>query len=200
MKTPRTAAVAVSLALLGALAACGGESDSPAPEVASDAPAPTHTDVDASFAQLMTVHHQTAEEMSGLAEINGGSQDIKDLAVNITDVRDTEVDAMTWWLKVWGEESAASAEANGLDYTSMQMDGLSPEEVMYQLGGLSGAEFDQRYLELMIVHHKNANNAAQKEIRDGANGDAIRLAEAIVATQNEEITTMETMQTALTGF
>lgn len=200
MKTTRITAAAVSLALLGALAACADPAPGPtqaatttAPAVAEDAPGVTHSDVDTTFAQLMTIHHEGAVEMASLAETNAGSPTVRDLASTISAAQEPEIETMTWWLESWGEDSAALASMNGMDHTGMQMDGLAQDEVMFELGGITGAEFDQRFLELMVAHHEGAIVMAQAEIDGGVNDEAVELAESIIAAQTAEIALMQGM-------
>ncbi|MEP7762840.1 DUF305 domain-containing protein [Sanguibacter sp. 25GB23B1] len=200
MKTTRITAAAVSLALLGALAACADPAPDPTqaattttPAVAHDAPAPTHSDADTAFAQLMTVHHEGAIEMASLAETNAGSQEVRDVATTIADAQTPEIETMTWWLDSWGEDSATRASQNGMDHTGMQMDGLAHEEAMFELGGLTGPEFDKRFLELMVAHHEGAIVMAQEEIDGGVNEEAVALAESIIADQTAEIALMQGM-------
>ena len=204
MNTTRLTALAVSIALAGALAACRDPAPRPcqaarttASAVAEDAPGVTHSDVDTTFAQLMTIHHEVAVEMASLAETNAGSQDVLDLAAAISAAQGPEIETMTWWLERWGEDSAALASMDGLDHTGMQMDGLTQDEVMFELGGITGAEFDRRFLELMVAHHEGAVVMAQAEIDGGVNDEAIELAESIVTAQTAEIALMQGMLTAV---
>jgi len=62
---------------------------------------------------------------------------------------------------------------------------------MASLQKLSGAEFERRWIELMIKHHEGAIDAAVLEVRDGRNGEAVHLANEIVDAQQAEIDTMK---------
>ena len=53
------------------------------------------------------------------------------------------------------------------------------------------------FLEGMVKHHEGAVEMAQTEISDGENPDAIKLAEAIVTSQQQEITVMKDLLTQL---
>lgn len=207
MNTPRLTAAVVSLALLGALAACADSASDAAPVAtastatstsasAQETPAPSHNDADTSFAQLMTVHHEGAIEMAGLANTNAATQEVVDLGLAISEAQEPEIESMTWWLDAWGEDSAehAAMDAGGaMDHAGMVMDGLSHEEAMLELTVLAGAEFDARFLELMVAHHEGAVVMAQEEVEGGLNEDAIALAEAIIAAQTAEIAVMQGM-------
>jgi hypothetical protein len=49
----------------------------------------------------------------------------------------------------------------------------------------------------MVKHHEGAVEMAETEIADGENPDAIKLAETIIATQQQEITVMKDLATGL---
>lgn len=193
-------AIVVSLTL----AACSG-AGSTAPGTtptgaASTAPAggdasATHNDADTMFAQMMIVHHQGAMEMADLAVEQAESEEIRSLAEGISAAQGPEMEQMTSWLETWGEEIAPMGGMDmGMD---MDMDGMSQEEAMAELASLSGSDFDRRFLELMIAHHKGAVEMAQTELEDGQDPQALALAEQIVADQEAEIAEMEEMLSTL---
>ncbi|MGC5077366.1 DUF305 domain-containing protein [Agrococcus sp. DT81.2] len=192
-------AIAVSLTL----AACsGGGSTTPSPaptSAASTAPATgdaseTHNDADTMFAQMMIVHHEGAIEMADLAVEQAESEEVRSLAEGISAAQGPEIEKMTSWLEAWGEETAPMG---GMDHGGMDMDGMSQEEAMADLESLSGGEFDRRFLELMVAHHKGAVEMAQTELQDGENPEALELAEQIIADQEAEIAEMEQLLTTL---
>ncbi|WP_342384347.1 DUF305 domain-containing protein [Agrococcus sp. KRD186] len=191
-------AIAVSLTL----AACsGGASTTPsaAPtSAASTAPAAgdaseAHNDADTMFAQMMIVHHEGAIEMADLAVEQAESDEVRSLAEGISAAQGPEIEKMTSWLEAWGEETAPMG---GMDM-GMDMEGMSQEEAMADLESLSGGDFDRRFLELMVAHHKGAVEMAQSELQDGENPEALELAEQIVADQEAEIAEMEQLLSAL---
>lgn len=192
-------AIAVSLTL----AACsGGESTTPsaAPtSAASTAPAAgdtseTHNDADTMFAQMMIVHHEGAIEMADLAVEQAESEEVRSLAEGISAAQGPEIEQMNAWLTAWGEEPTPMA---GMDHGGMDMNGMSQEEAMADLEGLSGADFDRQFLELMVAHHEGAVEMAQTELQDGENPQALALAEQIVADQEAEIAEMQQMLSTL---
>lgn len=208
MNTTRLTAAMLSLALLGSLAACAGSSASAASGTVSvstsapaqETPGPNHNDADTSFAQHMTIHHEGALEMAGLATTNAASQEIKDLALLITAAQAPEIETMTWWLDTWGEDSAervVTETAGALDHSGMLMGGLTHEEAMLELTGLAGAEFDSRFLELMLAHHEGGLVMAQEEIAGGVNDEAIALAQSIVTAQTADMALMRDLLTTV---
>lgn len=203
-----TAGGAVALALT--LAACGGGTDEPADPAAEPAAttgeSPTaassgtaadgevdaaHNDADTMFAQMMIVHHEGAIEMADLAVENAESEDVRTLAEGISAAQGPEIEQMTSWLEAWGEDTEPMGGMEG--HGGMDMEGMSQEEAMGELEGLSGAEFDQRFLELMTAHHEGAVEMSETELADGENPQALELAQKIIDDQEAEIAEMQQM-------
>ncbi|PFG32412.1 DUF305 domain-containing protein [Sanguibacter antarcticus] len=194
----RIAAFAASLTLATALAACGdaapeAESTPAAQETSQEAAEVAHNGADTEFAQMMIVHHEGAVEMADLAATNAESEEVKDLATEISAAQGPEIDTMTSWLESWGEETSPDDGMEGMDHGDMEMEGLDQEAVMAELGALTGTEFDRRFLELMTSHHEGAVGMAQEELDSGENADALVLAQTIIDAQTTEIATMQGM-------
>ena len=69
---------------------------------------------------------------------------------------------------------------------------MSPQQ-LDELAATNGAEFDHRFLELMIAHHEGAVRMAETELARGSAPEAKKMAENIVRTQREEIDTMRAL-------
>lgn len=182
---------AAAIALVAA-GCSGGSSDGSMPGMdmggdtaTTSAPASDFNSADVAFAQGMIPHHQQAVEMAALAETNASSQEVKDLAMQIREAQDPEIEQMTAWLTEWDQPT----EMAGMD--SMAMDGMMTDSQMSDLETASGTEFDTMFLEMMIEHHQGAITMAKTEISDGKNPDAIALAKDIVTAQQAEIQTMQ---------
>ncbi len=213
------AAIAASLAFV--LAACSGGSPSgaatsgttsgtttarstgsPASISASASATATFNDADVAFAQMMIVHHQGAIQMADLAPSRAQNQDVLALAARIKAAQAPEIDQMTSWLTAWGAapsmmSGSATSGMGGMDMGGMDMNGMSQEEMMTQLDGMSGADFDQAFLEAMIAHHEGAIGMSEQQLADGQNPDAVTLAEKIIDDQQTEITEMQEILTSL---
>ncbi|WP_413451265.1 DUF305 domain-containing protein [Georgenia phoenicis] len=199
----RLAAVAGGIALTLSLAACGnGEETTPEEPAAGTAAEETtdssqtqaedvHNDADTMFAQMMIVHHEGAIEMADLAVEKADSEEVRSLAERISAAQGPEIEKMTSWLEAWGEETSPMGGMEGMDHGDMDMEGMSQEEAMAELESLSDAEFDQRFLELMIAHHRGAVDMAQEELDGGENPEALDLAQKIIDDQQAEISEME---------
>jgi uncharacterized protein (DUF305 family) len=86
-------------------------------------------------------------------------------------------------------------DMTGMD--GMMMDGMMSQADMDRLETSTGTEFDRLWLELMIQHHEGAVKMSKSEVAGGKNPDAIALAQAIISSQQAEITTMESLLTKL---
>lgn len=144
-------------------------------------------DSDVSFAQDMIPHHEQAVQMAELADSRAGSDEVRDLAVEISRAQGPEIETMTGWLEDWDEDVPGSME--GMD--DMSMPGMMSSEDMTTLEDADGSEFDEQWLTLMIEHHTGAIDMAQVEQEEGQDEDAIVLAEEIEQAQADEIELME---------
>ena len=142
------------------------------------------------FATDMIAHHRQAVEMAELAETRAESPEVKDLATQIMDAQDPEIESMTGWLTTWGEP--VPDEMGGMDMSS-SMPGMMSQDEMTSLENTSGAEFDQMFLAMMVEHHRGAIEMAKSEQSDGLFPDAIALAKQIETAQTDEITSMRAL-------
>ncbi len=192
-----TAATLVVAATL-TLGACGGhdmssmsgtEGSDSSPSSSSDGTA-DFNDADVTFATDMIAHHRQAVEMAELAETRAESPEVKDLATQIMDAQDPEIETMAGWLNSWGEP--VSDDMSGMDMSS-SMPGMMSQDEMTSLENTSGAEFDQMFLAMMVEHHRGAIEMAKSEQSDGLFPDAIALAKQIEIAQTDEITSMRAL-------
>ena len=195
----RMTAVGGALALAVVLSACAGQESAPAASSASSAPSESaaasvndsHNDADVTFTQNMVVHHEGAVLMADLAGRTASTAEVKTLAERISAAQGPEIREMQSWLVAWGEQSAADVDMGGMDMGGMDMGGLSQTEAMAELKAVTGAEFDRRFLELMIEHHRGAIEMSESQLAAGSNPQALELAQSIIGAQKAEITKME---------
>lgn len=183
--------VSASLALAGCTINIGmmppGNNGAESGQSASD----SLSSMDIMFAQMMIPHHQQAVDMGTLAETRALSPDVKQLAADIKAEQAPEIEQMTAWLE------AANAPLNmGHDMDDMGMgmgmDGMLSDDEMAALENAQGAEFDRLYLEGMIAHHEGAIQMARM-VDESRNPEVKALAEAIIASQTEQIAYMRTL-------
>lgn len=178
-----SAAAAVALSLSGCAGGMSGmdmsASDAPGDEAAAD-----FNSADVMFAQMMIPHHEQAVEMSELLLAKDGIDDrVRDLAAQIKDAQQPEIDQMRKMLSEWGEDDSAMG--------GMDDGGLLSDEEMTALEDATGDDAARLFLEGMTVHHEGAIEMAEAEIADGENAEAKELAETIIAAQTDEIAVMQ---------
>ncbi len=103
---------------------------------------------------------------------------------------------MQGWLAAWGAPEQMEMDGRLMDHSGMDMGGMTSAgmmsaEDMQALMGASGAEFDRMWLQMMIAHHQGAVTMAQQVLTTTNDADVTKLAEAVVAGQTAEITTMQ---------
>jgi len=149
-------------------------------------------DFDESYIAEMLAHHEGAISMSEMVGAGTDRKELLDLAQTIMQTQTQELMKMQEWQTQWGYEktmgghSSHSGMGNEMSGTMMDMG--------KELEGLKGAEFDKKFLELMIEHHQQAvdmskyanTNAGHQEVKD--------LSKAIIDAQNAEIAQMKQWQ------
>lgn len=193
----RFIAPAIALALTATLAACGSDDSPSADTLSTEAPDGSNATValnaaDIEFAQGMIAHHEQAIEMAEIAlDPNvGASPEVVDLATRIQGAQDPEVDLMTGWLTAAGEPIVMDP-SEGHDMSSM--DGMMTAEQMDTMAALTGTEFDQMWLDMMIAHHQGAISQSETVKTNGSNADVLALADQIITAQQSEITEMQAL-------
>lgn len=181
------AATALLFAALLALAACAGE------QVTTAASSRQFSTADVTFATDMIPHHQQAVEMAELAADRADSPEVRQLAEDIEAAQGPEIEAMTQWLKDWGQEIPSGSTDHGdMGHGgSQEMPGMMDESEMRRLTDSGGAAFDRMFLQMMVAHHEGALEMARIEQANGENADAVALAERIQADQEAEIAKMD---------
>jgi uncharacterized protein (DUF305 family) len=180
---------AALLALMIFVAGCSSDAGSTAADSASS----TFNEADVKFAQTMIPHHEQAVEMAdAILAKQGVSPEITQLAQQVKDAQVPEVEALKGFLAVWEQPLIPdhSSEAHEDHWAAEGI--LTPEE-MQALNAAGIAKAQRLFLKGMIKHHKGAVAMVQDEIDNGANPDAVKLAQAIKDGQTAEIRTMQTL-------
>lgn len=141
-------------------------------------------DADVAFMQGMIPHHEQAIEMAELVPDRTDSRRLCDLAPEIIEVQEAEIEQLREWL----EEAGADA---GGDHDHDEMEGMLSEEELTELREAEGQEFDCLFAEHMIFHHEGAIEMSEDVLEDGRAKRVTDLADEIIAVQREEIEMME---------
>jgi uncharacterized protein (DUF305 family) len=179
MHVRRAPTALAALALL--LAGCGDDSPSTTPDDAA------FNEADIQFATGMIPHHASALVMVDQLAGEDVSPELADLGERIRAAQAPEIEQLADWLVAWGEPVPETdrdhAHAHDMDGEGMDGD--------LGLEGMSGAAFEEHWLEMMIEHHEAAIDMAEAEIEDGESDEAVDLAGSIVESQQAEIDQME---------
>jgi uncharacterized protein (DUF305 family) len=198
----------------------GGTMGSPA------AGMPAMTDFDLMFIDMMIVHHEGAVAMARVALERAEYQEVRDLARQIVDSQQAEIDQMRTWREAWYPD----APVMPMDQMAGMMTGImddphgtaSPDTEHADDHGATGAgtmgmmgtmdpraearalcdapdPFDRAFLEAMIPHHQSAIAMAELALHHASNAEIQRLAQRIVEAQRAEVAQMETWLAAWYG-
>ena len=177
---------------------------------------PSVDSVDAGFSRDMASHHLQGVEMANLALERSDDPEVRQLAFDISSTQTNQVGRMQGWLTLWGVPATGGAvmawmagSTGGHDMSSMSgmpgepgavlMPGMATEDELAELRELSGAEFDVRFLQLMIRHHQGGKEMADYAAANAAEPVVRTLAGTISDTQAAEVATMTDMLAARGG-
>lgn len=200
-RTRVLSALALSLALGGVLAACGGDTD---PVETAQISTTEHNAADVAFASDMIQHHAQALSMVDLTLDRNLDPEVQGLAEGIRAAQGPEIETMADWLTAWGEdvpETMRDHVNSGHDSGDMsermdgmdEMPGMMTADEMSALENASDAEFQDMWLQMMIEHHEGAVEMAETEQEDGQFKETVDLAGQIVDSQTQEIDTMKSL-------
>ena len=148
---------------------------------------------DEAFVMEMIAHHEQAVEMADtVLDKDGVDERVTELAEKIKAAQGPEIETMSGWLDDWGIVTSDSG-MEGMDHSG----GMMSDDDMALLENATGADASRLFLELMIEHHEGAIIMAQQQLDNGANPDALELAQAIIDDQTAEIAVMRDLLTEL---
>lgn len=192
----RIAGAVLALSAAVSAGACASDGTTPAtPASASSSAANGHTAADVAFSRDMIPHHRQAVEMADLAAGRSSDPRVTALAAQITSEQGPEIAELVGRLRSWGEavpdDSATDRGVMGQSGSSMA--GMMTASDMAELADLRGADFDRRWLSMMIEHHAGAIAMARTELAAGTDRDSRALATDIVGAQESEIARMRSV-------
>lgn len=180
----------LSLVALAALAVavggCGNDNTKSSMSAGSSATKANATD--AMFVAAMIPHHQSAVEMAQLGLDRSERSEIKELSQSIVDSQSAEIADMKQL-----QGSLPSTDGSMMSKSDMAMMSSSVESLK------KSDDFDKAFIDAMIPHHRSAIVMAKKELADGADPTATKLAQAIVKAQTKEIAQMQAWRKAWYG-
>src|SRR5699024_5787865 len=142
----RTITTAVVVAVFGLTAACSSDGDRAAEQhsTSEGATQQQHNDADVRFAPSMNPHHRQAVTMAGLVPERYWDEELRELAEQIEQAQDPEIEQLESLLETWDEPvETAAADPDA-------MSGMMSDADMARLEQTAGSEFETEWVEMMI--------------------------------------------------
>lgn len=114
-------------------------------------PGVLYTAADIHFMQGMIAHHAQAIYMARMAESHNATPRLVKFALKIDQSQRSEIQLMQQWLVAHGQ---FAPDTNS--YQTMHMPGMLTAEQLTELDAAKGADFNKKFLTLMIQHHEGA--------------------------------------------
>lgn len=156
---------------------------------------PGNNSAEAGFARDMMVHHAQAVEMSEIIRPKTENARINTLATDITLTQQAQIGQMQGWLNLWDLPAAGTEPTMtwmGMS-TEGRMPGMASQEEINRLRDLPPERADELFLQLMIPHHEAAVPMSNAVLERTGNPTVERLANAIVSSQEAEISIMQAL-------
>lgn len=146
-------------------------------------------DYEITYMQMMRSHHMAAVEMAQLVATRATHPELKALAQAIIADQQKEIAAREGWLKAW----------YGID-KPMEMPMAGMDKMMAALMALTGAEFEQGWLLMMVHHHQGALDMSALAPGRATQPALLAFAQRVIDAQTMEIEQMRTWAMAWYGF
>lgn len=185
---PQACPVALAAATIATLlVACNGQDPALTPPEENEAEIPAaYNEADVQFLQGMRPHHEEAIATAELVPERTEREELNQLAQDITSDQTEEVALI--------EELLAEADVDPETAAPHDMGGMMGEDAVEELAELDGEEFEHRFMEMMIQHHRSAIDAADEVVEDGQNARVGELARSIRSAQSMEIMELQQWQ------
>ena len=154
---------------------------------------PADPDYELRFIDAMVPHHEGAVIMAKAVLDRSQRSELRQLATEIINAQDQEIDQMRQWRKAWYPKASDKPMAW---HTQMQhMMAMSPEQISTMRMdvdlGAADAAFDLRFLNAMIPHHEAALIMARDLHQKSQRPEMQLLAQNILTSQQAEIDRMK---------
>lgn len=145
-------------------------------------------DPDVVFAQGMLSHHVGAVNMAKIQLKHGTDVEMRQLAQEIIDAQQPEIEQMQNWLANNPDtsEPTAATEAMQKSYAA-GMDAMHGE----MMTGIADPNPDKAFVRGMLPHHAGAIDMATVQLKYGKNEEMRKLAQEIIDAQQPEIEQMQ---------
>ena len=184
-------ALAVGAGGIGGLGGCG----SSAPSTAAATSEPdlgvveegVRNQQDVAFVREMILHHRTSVALARLAEGRTENARVRALAQRVETAATPETEQLTRWATAWGQPVPAVTAAG------RPVTGTASAPGLAALTAAKGADFDRRFLTVLIAHQERAVAQAQGQLKSGADERVKGLAADIAAAGEADVAEMKTL-------
>jgi uncharacterized protein (DUF305 family) len=135
---------------------------------------------DETFLAAMIEHHEGAVDMAELALEGAEREEIREMAQEIIDAQEAEIDQMQAWLDEWFD---GGHDDHGITHEEMGMD-MDMDEFR------EAEPFDLAFIDEMIVHHEGAIDMARAILETTERDELRKMAGEIIVVQETEIQQM----------
>ncbi|MBK5287227.1 MAG: DUF305 domain-containing protein [Acidimicrobiia bacterium] len=158
-----------------------------------DGTTPGRNSVDVGFFQDMSIHHNQAVGMAFTYLANGTDPLLRQIASEIVVYQASEIGVMGEYLGRWGQSGTETGRVMawmGMSMPADQMTGLASKDDLSQLDAARGADLDQLFTRLMIVHHLGGIHMAEFAAKHADIAEVRRWGHSMVDGQLGEISEM----------
>lgn len=148
---------------------------------------------DQRFIDGMVPHHMGGIMMAQDALAKATHPELKKFAQGIIDAQQSEINDMKKWRATWYGDSTITMMMMGGGST---MDIAQMNQRMSSHLGASDADYDDRFIDMMIPHHQGAVMMATDALQKATRSEIKTLSTKIIADQNKEIAQMEAWRKA----
>ena len=141
---------------------------------------------DLRFIEAMVAHHEGAIEMARPAQTQALHPELKEFALKVIADQSREVEQMKAWRMQWYPGRPGPTDIYSMPGMTRTMMDISP----MHMDKLSGAAFDNMFVQMMIPHHEGAVTLAKDALVRAEHPETRALAQQIIDAQQAEIAMM----------
>ena len=147
-----------------------------------------YNDPDAAFAQGMLGHHVGAVEMAEIQLKYGTDKEMRQLAQEIIDAQQSEIEQMQNWLTANPDAAAPAPDTQAMQQAyAAGMDAMHKDMML----GITDPNPDMAFARGMLPHHVGAVDMAKIQLKYGSDAEMLKLAQEMIDAQQPEIEQMQ---------
>ncbi|WP_288999800.1 DUF305 domain-containing protein [uncultured Psychrobacter sp.] len=147
-----------------------------------------YNDPDTAFAKAMLGHHRGAIEMAKTQLKYGTDDSMRQLAQNVIDAQQPEIDTLNKWLASHPDTVKTNPHTEAMQQAyARSMDVLHGDMVL----GIADPQPDMAFARGMLPHHIGAVDMANVQLKYGTDEEMRQLAQSIIDNQQAEIELMQ---------